>query len=130
MVEAVMGFEPQAISAGSVSQSQGTVVFSNSNGVTFGMNGSTVTASVATVGSFVASAFPVGQPVNNQGFVNGSLSFINFDLPFYMTASRVNFFSNVGVTSGGGGSATVSHLAGLYTMSGSTASLLAEGSLT
>ena len=36
-----------ALSAGTASASAGTVVFSNSNGVSFGLNGSTVTASVA-----------------------------------------------------------------------------------
>jgi hypothetical protein len=39
-----------AISAGTESQSTGTVIFSNSNGVTFGLDGGTLTASVAAGG--------------------------------------------------------------------------------
>ena len=40
-----------AISAGTTSQSSGTVVFSNSNGISFGMNGSTITASFNPMGA-------------------------------------------------------------------------------
>lgn len=43
-----------AISAAGSSQAVGTIVFSNSNGVSFGMNGSTVTASAAGGGGNVA----------------------------------------------------------------------------
>lgn len=48
-----------AASAGSASASTGTIVFSNSNNVTFGMNGSTVTAS--------ASAAPTTVNLNDVG---------------------------------------------------------------
>jgi hypothetical protein len=70
-----------AISAAGSSQSAGTIVFSNSNGVSFGMNGSTVTASVggAAAGSISAGTTSValGQVVfsnsNNMSFgLNGS----------------------------------------------------------
>lgn len=42
------GFGIRGISAGATLATNGTVVFSNSNGVSFGLNGSTVTATVAT----------------------------------------------------------------------------------
>lgn len=71
-----------ALSAGTGSVSSGTVVFSNSNGVSFGLNGSTLTASVApggAAGSVSAGTTNVGlgQVVfsnsNNVSFgLNGS----------------------------------------------------------
>jgi len=44
-----------AISAGTTLASNGQLVFSNSNGVTFGMNGSTITASVAGASAGIAA---------------------------------------------------------------------------
>lgn len=46
-----------ALSAGTVSQNIGTLVFSNSNGVSFGMNGSTITASAAGGGGADGGVF-------------------------------------------------------------------------
>jgi hypothetical protein len=71
-----------ALSAGANSVSNGTVVFSNSNGVSFGLNGSTITASVAGAGapgsiSAGTTSVGLGQVVfsnsNNVSFgLNGS----------------------------------------------------------
>lgn len=49
-----------AISAGTESVSKGTVVFANSNGVTFGMSGSTVTASINPVAGTAITAISAG----------------------------------------------------------------------
>jgi hypothetical protein len=47
---------PVNFSAGTTSNNLGSVVFSNSNGVSFGLNGSTITASVAAAGGGIALA--------------------------------------------------------------------------
>lgn len=54
------------ISAGAGSVGAGTVVFSNSNGVTFGLNGSTVTASVAAGGGGLTNINVSGGTTSNN----------------------------------------------------------------
>lgn len=61
-----------AISAAGSSQSAGTLVFSNSNGVSFGMNGSTVTASVAA--GPAAGIAAVG--ASNTTYTSGTVSLV------------------------------------------------------
>lgn len=51
-----------AISAGTASQDEGTIVFSNSNGVSFGLDGSTVTASHNGLTTAAASDHSHGNP--------------------------------------------------------------------
>lgn len=58
-----------ALSAGANSVSNGTVVFSNSNGVTFGLNGSTVTASVAAGPSAGIGAIAAGTQTATSGTI-------------------------------------------------------------
>jgi hypothetical protein len=59
---------PFALSAAGASASSGTVVFSNSNGVTFGQNGSTITASVvAAGGNFSAGVSTAGNTAGSTG---------------------------------------------------------------
>lgn len=58
-----------AISAAGSSQSAGTVVFSNSNGLAFGMNGSTVT------GSYSQSTAPGGIAASNTTYTSGTVVF-------------------------------------------------------
>ena len=62
-----------SISAGSTSGTPNPVVFSNSNGVSFGLNGSTITASVATAGPAI-SGIQVGASNFTSG---GSVAFAN-----------------------------------------------------
>jgi hypothetical protein len=72
-----------AISASGASASNGTVVFSNSNGVSFGMNGSTVTASVQA--GAVAGIGAVG--AGSQTQTSGTLVFANSN---YLTFGMSN----------------------------------------
>lgn len=53
---------PMNVSAGTTSNNLGSVVFSNSNGVSFGLNGSTVTATVSTYSTIgtATTVSPVG----------------------------------------------------------------------
>ena len=61
-----------AISAAGASQSAGTIVFSNANNVSFGMAGSTVTAS-ATVAGLSAGVSNLGSTAGDTGLVTGQL---------------------------------------------------------
>lgn len=66
---------PTAVSAGTASAS-GTVVFSNSNGLTFGLNGSTVTGSytVPTVPAQISAGLSnLGNTAGDTGVVTGRL---------------------------------------------------------
>lgn len=60
-------FANMSISAGTTSGSLGSLVFSNSNGVSFGLNGSTITASAAGGGGGVAIA------ASNSTFTSGTV---------------------------------------------------------
>ena len=81
-----------AISAGTNSLSTGTVVFSNSNGVSFGLNGSVLTASVATnyqsQGAYLTTAMQSDAGTNFLSVSQSSL----FDLT--ANRSQLQFTSN------------------------------------
>lgn len=65
-----------AISAGTSSQNTGTIVFSNSNGVSFGLNAGTLTASAVGGGgggSFSAGVSTVGNTLGNTGTVSNQI---------------------------------------------------------
>jgi hypothetical protein len=91
-----------AISASGSSASSGTVVFSNSNGVSFGMAGSTVTASV-NVSALDLAAIAAGTQIATSGTVafadaNGvSFGMIASSL---VTASILSSLSNINVSAG------------------------------
>lgn len=70
----------------------GSIVFSNSNGVTFGQNGSTITASVSPGGGATLSRWnvdPVGQISSSQQ-TQSSASFRAFIFPQAVTFSRID----------------------------------------
>ena len=72
------GVTGPAISAGTQSQSTGTVVFSNSNGVSFGLSNGTLTASVSAGGgggSFSAGVSTAGNTLGNTGTVSNQVIF-------------------------------------------------------
>lgn len=70
---------PVNFSAGTTSGNLGSVVFSNSNGVSFGLNGSTVTGSVAT--SLTAINLSAGTTSNNlSAFVFSNSNRVSFGL--------------------------------------------------
>ncbi len=85
-----------AISAGANSVGAGTVVFSNSNGVTFGLNGSTVTASIAAGGGGGA-----GISAGTQSVSTGTVVFSNSNgITFGMSGSSRVTASHNGLTAG------------------------------
>jgi hypothetical protein len=67
-----VGISPIAISASGSSVSIGTIAFSNSNGVSFGMDGSTVTASIAALAAINVSAGTTSQNLSNVVFSNSN----------------------------------------------------------
>ena len=119
-----------AISAGTTQATSGTVVFSNSNSVSFGMNGNTITASVNAGGVTLSYFNPQDaylQVTGDQG--NATLHFQPNQYPnvtFDRIAIPVFYSANTSVT------ATISYtyLWGAYTRNGSTLSTLLTTSIT
>jgi hypothetical protein len=118
------------VSAGTVSNNLSQLVFSNSNNVSFGLDGSTLTAT-ATADAAAAFTYPYFNPYDAYVQVTGvlgsnSLYFqpfqspnVQFDrlvIPIYLTYSTAN------------ASATLSFYWGLYTRSESTLNLLTDAS--
>jgi hypothetical protein len=87
-----------SISAGAASGNLGSLVFSNSNGVSFGLNGSTITGSVA---AGAAATGISGIVVSNTTYTSGTVSFSN--------ANGLSFGSSAGQA-----------ITGSYTVPGST----------
>ena len=87
------------ISAGANSGNLGSLVFSNSNGVSFGLNGSTITGSVAAAGG--AQTGISGIIVSNTTYTSGTVSFSN--------ANGLSFGSSAGQA-----------ITGSYTVPGAT----------
>jgi hypothetical protein len=107
----------------------GTVLFSNANSVTFGMAGSTITASV---GGFTASGYnhynDVVQVAGQVG--QGSINFDPINLDFAVQMDRLGLPIAYTVTSNSTGSQTLSLRIGIYTRNASTLSLLTSTSIT
>lgn len=82
------------VSAGTTSGNLQTLQFNNSNGVTFGLNGSTITASVgAAGGGATLSSYYEG--LNNltllSAGINAGISVVRFVAPVNITATQVAF---------------------------------------
>ena len=116
------------LSAGTTSNNLSDVVFSNSHGVSFGLNGSTVTASVAAGGGQTVRWFsnPLGQAAVAGGIGNAMMSLQPFILPANLTATQLNVVGHMSGASGSTGGLSVSF--GIYTFSGSTLSLASSTS--
>jgi hypothetical protein len=116
------------VSAGTTSGNLQTIVFSNSNGVSFGLNGSTVTASAAGGGAantingyleaFLDRELLAAQIGNNQLFVQpmNIREAVQFD--------EIGWVNNYSATSNSSNSATLTLQVGIYTRNVSTLSLL------
>jgi hypothetical protein len=133
------------ISAGTTSNNLGTVVFSNSNNVSFGLNGSTVTASanltndwydnIAVIQPNATGSGAMGVMSNFTGSASSlfvaPLQGFGALFPFDITANTC-FFPDVSIS---GSTATMSvaftskWVFGIYTLTGSSLSLLNSGSM-
>jgi hypothetical protein len=115
-------------SAGTTSNNLQTVVFSNSNGVSFGLNGSTMTASVR--GDYTLTGYNhYNDAIYSAGTVGqGSLIFDHIDLENPVQFDKYGVMLLISNATNSTGSHTVSMLVGLYTQNGSTMSLLGSTS--
>ena len=131
----------QAISADAASATIGTVVFSNSNNVSFGLNNQTLTASTSGgAGGVLATVsmypFPGWFGINTVTVISGSTSssggstqttgtmtIAPIILPAHVSYNEVNGVMNP-IPVGGTGSATLGHAYGIYSATGATLSLL------
>jgi hypothetical protein len=114
--------------AGTQTATSGTVVWSNSNNVTFGMSNSSVVTISVGLPVVKAYAWP-SQPSGSFGSSDAALSLVKFEMPFYQSATRMLLLGHMSAAviasaSTGGISMSV----GIYTMSGSTASLASSAS--
>jgi hypothetical protein len=114
----------------------GTVVFSNSNGVTFGMsNNSVITASVAAGGGG-GTTVSQWQPYASNSWASQVLNqvsqpmFAPFHLPNHLRMDRAIAFVSVSISSSSNSSAAgvMSFSVGIYTRNASSLSLVASGS--
>ncbi len=116
----------------------GTIVFSNSNGVTFGINGNTITASVAggaagTLSSY-AQQFPAStgsQTLGAMGTSTASAFFFPISVVsnVQFNALRVALSLSSFATSTISGQKTISSFFGLFSNNASTLSLISSNSL-
>lgn len=114
---------PGALAAGTQTATSGTVVFANSNGISFGMSGnSRVTANYASY----ASAFANAGFDNVVGLTNG-IEYIGYvRCPFYVSATQQAMLLHMNGASDSSGALSLSF--GIYTMAGSIASLASSTS--
>jgi len=113
-----------AIAAGTQTQTSGTAVLSNSNGFTFGMSNSSVIT--ATYEQRVTVFSQWADFLTNNAVNNGSLSFQKVSMPMHLSVTQAALLLSLSGTSNSSGALTISM--GVYTMSGSTASLASSGS--
>lgn len=120
-----------SLSAGTATASLGQIVFSNANGVSFGLNGQTLTASVNAGGGGGGATFsnfqwPPGQSSLFGVQSNAFMSFVPFRLPQQLTATRAMLLASFSKATNSSGTHSVSM--GIYTRNGSTLSLASSGS--
>lgn len=119
------------ISAGTLSNNLSQLVFSNSNNVSFGLNGSTLTATVSNPNTAAAITYPYFNPLDAYVQVTGvlgsnSLYFQPFQVP-NVQFDRIAIPLYLSYTTNF--SATFSFYFGLYTRNASTLSLLTDASV-
>jgi hypothetical protein len=120
---------PGALAAGTQTATSGTVVFSNSNGVSFGLSGSTrLTASVAPVVQSYLENLRAADLINIiYTTAMNSLVVQRLAVP-WANIQATQLDCNLYISNSNNAGATLSFRWGIYTMSGSTASLASSGS--
>lgn len=117
--------------------STGTIVFSNANGVTFGINGQTITASVAAGGGQVISSFAPYLPASTGSQTLGAMGTSTASAFFFPVSveSSLNFnalrlavsFSSF-ASSTISGNKTITSAYGIYSNNGNTLSVISSSS--
>jgi hypothetical protein len=114
------------LSAGTTSNLASAFTFANSNGVSFGLNASTITAAF---GGQTVSAFSQDADfVTNFTAYQAMLSFQKLSLPMNLRATQLVMLADFRGTVASSDGVTLSHA--VYTLSGGTASLASSGSRT
>ncbi|MEI6478564.1 MAG: hypothetical protein WCO52_06270 [bacterium] len=110
----------------------GTVLFSNANGVSFGLNGSTMTASVPLNATLSQRyQFPVGAMSALSAFGNGSFSIERIDLDQDLSATRVDhpiLWSVATSATANTWGFVMTAIGAIYSKNASTLSLITSGS--
>lgn len=101
----------------------GTVKFADSNGYTFGMSNNTQ----VTINGPTLKYFEPHGAVHSQAVVAGTLPMQNIQVPFNINATQLNMM--LAHTNSSSAGNTLVFSVGIYTMSGSTASLASSASL-
>lgn len=124
------------VSAGTTSGNLQTIQFNNANGVSFGLNGSTVTASVNAGGGGTTVSWypPLPLPIASSTMVTGTsgntggsfqttahLYVAPMQLQQALTFGGVEIIASHGALSAGTGSVTIGHQIGIYSLNGGTA---------
>ena len=127
------------VSAGTTSQNLSAITFSNGSGVSFGLNGSVITASVNAGGAgptmsmypalphaWATSSMYTGASTTVGGGSSSTLSFYMAPLVLgaAVTFNDVGAIIQPGATVAGSGSGTHRHVLGIYTLNGGTLSRL------
>lgn len=109
----------------------GTVVFLNSNGITFGMSDNSVITASVNAGGGAAGSMSYYEPyqwLTGQNMAGGSLLLQPIYVPANIVATQGDILAHISNSASAGGSITV--LLGLYTYSGSTANSVSTASYT
>lgn len=117
------------ISAGTTSQNLSNLVFSNSNGVSFGLNGSTITASAAGGGGggFTAPGFhPYDDLVQVVGQVGQASLQLDPQIFPNVAFDRIGVFLQNSNATNSSGSHTLSFWIGIYSRNNSSLSLVSS----
>lgn len=118
----------RALAAGGATQTSGTVQFSNSNGVSFGLNAGSITASVSGLAGSIQNWEP-RQMSSSFTLVSNVVYLHQAVLPAYMTAPNAAYMGFVMSNSASAGG-TMSQYIALYTKNAGTLSLLSSASRT
>jgi len=117
---------PGAIAAGTQTATSGTVVMADSNGFQFGMSGSTAVTLNVTKGSYYE--FLGANALVAEAISQNSVMLQRIVVPTRIDATQMDVLLAISNSSSAAGSVTIQ--AGIYTMSGSTASLASSTSRT
>jgi hypothetical protein len=127
-ISATQSTAPAGLGVPGSTITNGTIVFSDSNGVSFGINGSTVTASVAAAAAASVTAFSQWAEWNtNWSISQASFSLQRFTIPMNLSATQMNMMMALSGATNSSGAITIS--VGIYTIGASTASLASSASV-
>jgi hypothetical protein len=115
-----------SISAGASQATGNQVVFSNSNGVSFGANGNTITASAGGASNSISAFSQWAEFNTNWTISNATMSFQKMSIPMYISATAGIIMMNLSGNTNSSGALTVSM--GIYTLTGASANLASSGS--